>query len=320
VFTLNGRKVHKSEHKKKTLTPVWNEKFQVQVPSRIASRFEVELFDWNQVSLRLLPVRVYNDADSHLQLESAKSLGTAVIDLNSIDVIVPQMLVIPLHSEKHGTKGSIRINVQFTPGIIVRDRKNTSTFTGGAGRAMTTVGSAPIALGKGVGKGVFAGGKGVVHGVGHAGRSLGLVKKKDHAGNEILVEEEVPNGNGTHHEVGATNATGEVAEGAVSEHGMLSVTCVTSKDLVGAHEGKAYVQLKLGDKTQKTGHHKKTEWCVYLPVIIAVTGMLTRSLCSGTRHFASPHQVTPTVSPSRSLITRRWARTRNLARPWWMWV
>jgi hypothetical protein len=191
-----------------------------------------------------------------------------VIDLNSIDVIVPQMLVIPLHSEKHGTKGSIRINVQFTPGIIVRDRKNTSTFTGGAGRAMTTVGSAPIALGKGVGKGVFAGGKGMVHGVGHAGRSLGLVKKKDHAGNEILVDEEVPNGNGTHHEVGATNATGEAAEGAVSEHGMLSVTCVTSKDLVGAHEGKAYVQLKLGDKTHKTGHHKKTEWCVYLSVII----------------------------------------------------
>jgi Ca2+-dependent lipid-binding protein len=58
VFTLNGHKVHKSEHKKKTLTPVWNEKFEVQVPSRVASRFEVELFDWNQVSLRLLPGRV----------------------------------------------------------------------------------------------------------------------------------------------------------------------------------------------------------------------------------------------------------------------
>lgn len=33
VFTLNGQKVFKSETKKKTLTPEWNEPFSVQVVS-----------------------------------------------------------------------------------------------------------------------------------------------------------------------------------------------------------------------------------------------------------------------------------------------
>lgn len=48
VFTLNDEKVFKSETKKKTLAPVWNEKFEVDVLSRVGADFEVEVFDWNQ--------------------------------------------------------------------------------------------------------------------------------------------------------------------------------------------------------------------------------------------------------------------------------
>ena len=33
VFSLNGRRVYKSQTKKKTLKPVWDEKFEVQVVS-----------------------------------------------------------------------------------------------------------------------------------------------------------------------------------------------------------------------------------------------------------------------------------------------
>lgn len=34
VFSLNGRRVYKSQTKKKTLKPVWDEKFDVQVVSK----------------------------------------------------------------------------------------------------------------------------------------------------------------------------------------------------------------------------------------------------------------------------------------------
>jgi hypothetical protein len=49
VFTLADEKVFKSEVVKKTLAPVWNEKFEVQVPSREAAKFVVEVYDWDRV-------------------------------------------------------------------------------------------------------------------------------------------------------------------------------------------------------------------------------------------------------------------------------
>ena len=50
VFTLNGQKVFKSETKKKTLSPVWNESFETLVPSRVAAKFNFEINDWDRVS------------------------------------------------------------------------------------------------------------------------------------------------------------------------------------------------------------------------------------------------------------------------------
>jgi len=47
VFELNGAKVFKSQTQKKTLTPVWNETFEVQIPSRVAADFRVRAFDWD---------------------------------------------------------------------------------------------------------------------------------------------------------------------------------------------------------------------------------------------------------------------------------
>lgn len=49
VFKLQDEKVFSSEVIKKTLAPVWNEKFEVQVPSREGGRFVVEVYDWDRV-------------------------------------------------------------------------------------------------------------------------------------------------------------------------------------------------------------------------------------------------------------------------------
>ena len=46
-FYLNGKKVHKTEKQKKTLHPAWNETFEVQIRSRTAAKFEVQVFDWD---------------------------------------------------------------------------------------------------------------------------------------------------------------------------------------------------------------------------------------------------------------------------------
>ena len=39
--TLNGEKVHKTEVKKKSLTPVWNENFTVMLHSRVGADFTI---------------------------------------------------------------------------------------------------------------------------------------------------------------------------------------------------------------------------------------------------------------------------------------
>ena len=49
VFELNGERVYKSEICKKTLAPVWNEKFEMHVPSREKAEFLVEVYDWDRV-------------------------------------------------------------------------------------------------------------------------------------------------------------------------------------------------------------------------------------------------------------------------------
>lgn len=145
-------------------------------------------------------------------VETAKSLGTAKIDLSDLEPFESVEKVIPLSHVKHGAKGSIRVRLVFQPAIIARSRKvrypfphsttrheltpfsslllqNTSTFST-VGRAAGQVGGIPLGVASGVGKGVFHGVVGVGHGVGSvggfAGRKIGLVKKKDKSGNEVV--------------------------------------------------------------------------------------------------------------------------------------
>ncbi|KAG8844129.1 hypothetical protein FRB91_002847 [Serendipita sp. 411] len=152
VASLNGEKLHKTEVKKKTLTPVWNEQFECTVPSRVGADMMLEVFDWDRVG-------------------NNQSIGKAKVDLAALVPLVGTEQTLPLHSSKHGQKGFVRVHLMFTPGIVAKSRKNTSTFST-AGRAVTQVGSAPLLVGKGVVGGVGAAGKGVAGGVSSVGKGV----------------------------------------------------------------------------------------------------------------------------------------------------
>ncbi|OBZ79221.1 Uncharacterized protein PYUK71.03c [Grifola frondosa] len=235
VFTLNGQKVYKSQTKKKTLSPEWNEDFIVQVPSRVGADFALEVFDWNQI-------------------EQAKSLGAGQIEVSDLEPFSATERTISLSSAKHGDKGAIRLRLLFTPEIIVRSRKNTSTFTS-AGRAMTQIGHLPVGAGKGVLSGVTG------------------VFKKDYAKHNGSVDSQVdapstiePPAGQVSHPIFTTTPEGASAvpsvpsvphdmasQGQSQDLGTLRVGVLDAKDL-SINDSKPYVVLRVGDKEQKTKH------------------------------------------------------------------
>ncbi|KAK4700199.1 hypothetical protein P7C70_g6053, partial [Phenoliferia sp. Uapishka_3] len=151
VFELNGEKVYKSEVVKKTLTPVWNEVFDMGVNSRVASDFVVTVYDWDRVG-------------------SATPLGKGRIDLTALEPFTQSEVAVvltPIEGKPGKEPGTIRIKMTFKPAFLVRTRQATSTF-GGAGRVGTSlaggvvggvgaVGGGLLGVGGAVGKGVFSG-------------------------------------------------------------------------------------------------------------------------------------------------------------------
>jgi Ca2+-dependent lipid-binding protein len=245
IFNLNGSKVYKSQTKKKTLTPAWNESFQVPVPSRVGADFLLEVFDWNQV-------------------EQAKSLGTGRIELADLEPLQLTERAIPLSSAKHGDKGEIRVRMLFRPEMVARSRGKTSTFST-AGRAMTQIGGLPLGAGRGL-----------AHGVGHAGqKAFGLFKRDK--GSEAGDDEPAPQppasqvskptgiGNGNASALPAANTALPPGNASTPpDFGSLHVTVVGAKDLIpGPDSVKPYAVVRCGEKEHKTKHTGKTltpEW------------------------------------------------------------
>lgn len=206
-------------------------------PSRAGADFQLEVFDWNQI-------------------EQAKSLGSAKIDLESVEPFTAVERTLPLSHHKHGDKGEVRIRLLFTPEIIVKSRKNTSTFST-AGRAMTQIGHIPV----GAGKGVLHGVTGVFkrHGDGSGSDSdsdgdrrelpAGVVSKQvDYAAEGTSPPNTFPSVN----EGGAHSR----------DPGTLRVVVKDAKDL-SMSDIKPYVLVRVGDKEHKTKHSHKTaapEW------------------------------------------------------------
>lgn len=215
----------------------------IMQPSRVRADFSLEVFDWNQI-------------------EQAKSLGIGNIDLADLEPITAIERTIKLSHQKHGESGEIRVRLLFTPEIIAKTRKSTSTFST-AGRAMTQISSIP-----------FGAGKGVVHGVGKVGHTVGGVFRRDHAKTDSESEQaaytsELPAGqvsapvgatNGANGTVFPTNSTTMDENGvAPSEPGSLKVTVLSAKDLLmpDGDQPKPYVVLRVGDKEHKTKHAGK---------------------------------------------------------------
>ncbi|KAI0818342.1 C2 domain-containing protein [Xylaria sp. FL0064] len=140
-FELNGVEVFKSKTQKKTLNPVWNEFFEVTVPSRTAAKFQCKVYD-------------YDFADK------PDFLGGAHINLEQLDPFQSQEVTLLLD----GKSGSVRLRLLFRPDYVTRSRLGTGTFSGtfgGPAKIVTGVVGAPVkggaavagVVGHGVGKG-----------------------------------------------------------------------------------------------------------------------------------------------------------------------
>jgi hypothetical protein len=198
---------------------------------------------------------------------------------------------VALAHTKHGDAGSLSVTLLFQPEIIMRTRKNTSTFST-AGRAMTQIGTAPLS----VGKGVFHGVTGIFkHGGGGNGSPGGADSSEEDLNAHAQVRGAVPDLPGTQmsQPVGAgegmgmgPSITSAAATGAAPpmppvpasgsggslsvsvpvEPGLLRVTVLEAKDIYSGPESvKPYVSVRVGEREFKTKHAGKTvapEWCV----------------------------------------------------------
>ncbi|GAA6043375.1 hypothetical protein JCM8097_005289 [Rhodosporidiobolus ruineniae] len=143
IFLLNGERAFKSEVVKKTLAPVWNEKFEVQVPSREAAQFVVEVYDWDRVG-------------------TADKLGWGTIDLRTIEPFESTERIVPLQDFKtNQPAGQVRIRMVFQVAFLRKERAATSTLSNLPGRTLTTVGGGVVGAG-----GAVLGGAGAVAGAG----------------------------------------------------------------------------------------------------------------------------------------------------------
>ena len=224
-------------------------------------------------------------------------MGTTKIDLSVLEPLEAREVVLPLSDPKHGQKGEIKLGFVFTPQIVAKARKATSTFAVG-GRAMTQVASLPFGAAKGLGHGLGgAGAKAKSFFTG--GRTKTIEESDEVTGFSIPVPQPPPkDNNGTSLAVPApatpthpadppsgqvsqpaalaplmhngdfpvTNTAAFSGEGsAPREPGTLRVTVINAKDLSQSSDIKPYVTLKIGRKEYQTKHQAKTvapEWCV----------------------------------------------------------
>jgi len=187
--------------------------------------------------------------------------------LEDIEPFVATERTLMMSSEKRGNKGQLNISMVFQPGIIVKSRKNTSTFSA-AGRTMTAIGSAPLNAGKGVFHGVagvFRRGKDSDddHSLFGLGQSESKAVIPDNPGTHVSQ----PLGDGERLGVPAVTSSGVIGHNAPLEHGTLKVSVLEAKDLIGGPDVKPYTIVRIGDKEHKTKHAGKTvapEW--YAPL------------------------------------------------------
>lgn len=204
----------------------------------------MEILDWNQ-------------------LEQAKSLGSAKINLEDIEPLIAVERTLALSLEKRGPKGQVTIRMVFQPEIITRTRKSTSTFSA-AGRTMTAIGGVPINAGKGVLQGVAGVFKRGNHtDDGHNIVGLGTLPESKVAPDILGPQVSLPTTDAEHLIVPAVSGTN--GHSIPSDPGILKVSVLDAKDLIGGLDVKPYAVIRIGEREFKTKHASKTvapEWYV----------------------------------------------------------
>jgi Ca2+-dependent lipid-binding protein len=130
-FLMDGNEVYKTETKKKTLDPTWNEHFECDVSSRIGSIFRVECYDWDLAG-------------------SDDFLGAGAIPLAQLE----PMKATPVEVALDGTSGIIKLRIVFSPRFVQRSRRGTSTRVSTIGSSVV---KAPVRGVKGIGGGFIKG-------------------------------------------------------------------------------------------------------------------------------------------------------------------
>jgi len=140
----------------------------------------------------------------------------------------------------------------------MKSRKSTSTFSA-AGRTMTAIGSAPINAGKGVLQGVA----GVFKRVKESEEELNFFGRSTQPEPKAAV---VPDIQGTQvsqpvrdgERLGVLSVADTKGPSALPESGVLRVSILDAKDLVGGLDVKPYAVARIGEKEFKTKHAGKT--------------------------------------------------------------
>ncbi|MBE3045725.1 hypothetical protein IMZ48_24900 [Candidatus Bathyarchaeota archaeon] len=177
-FDLNGKEVFKSKTQKKTLNPVWNEFFEVPVPSRLGADFSLSVWDWDLAT-------------------QPDPLGTANISLGELEPFRPMETRVLLDAKS----GSVRLRMMFRPSYVTRTRQGTSTFSAPT-RIGTAVAGAPI-------KAIGTVGANVGKGASFIKRGFRGSKKDDVSPSPSIPEVPTIQTNGSDHPVLAPRATGE---------------------------------------------------------------------------------------------------------------
>jgi hypothetical protein len=195
----------------------------------------------------------------------------------------------------------------FQPEIIMRTRKSTSTFSA-AGRTMTAIGTAPISAGKGVLQGVTGVFKrGILGDDGHNIFGLGTQPESKVAPDILRPQVSQPTTD-AEHLVAPAVSSGTNGQSIPSDHGILRVSVLDAKDLIGGLDVKPYAVIRIGEKEFKTKHAGKTvapEWYV------CSRALELHSFALGTRPLISLLDPQPPSSTSQSLITRPLGRTSH---------
>lgn len=224
----------------------------------MGSDFWIELFDWNQI-------------------EQAKSLGKARIDLEQLEPFESVEQIVHLSSPKHGDKGTVRVRLLFSPEIILKERKNTSTFNT-AGRAATQIGHIPMSAGRGVVQGVtgvFRRGKGTNSNASESeedGERTPATATLDKTPTISRFLGKKPSMASIHEMPSIRAGTATVGNGSLGadqntdgsslEPSAVRVSVLSCKDL-SQSDVKPYATVRVGDKEYKTKHGQKTscpEW------------------------------------------------------------